>query len=158
MILVSLKCLGQTTELKNPFAKIKGNTFVILQDTTQFKSDLINVLFSDTLELTKPVFDKIEIRKQVSFGEENEEYYFVLVYDLAKKIKVAKWLDKIGDNLFLSNQVDNDNYFHLYYIICKGPDDCFPEVGVIDSHKYWSCGRELMCKKDSKCRKSIVSP
>jgi hypothetical protein len=157
-VLISIQCFGQQTEQITPFAQINGDSMVMMEDSTIFKSKLVKLLFSDTSEKTKPVFDKMTICRQLTFGEANKEYFFILLQDTSNKIRVAKWLEKTGNHLFVINQVDNfeKDGFKLFYIICRGIDDCFPELGVIDGKMYWSCGRDLICKKNSTCRKSVV--
>jgi hypothetical protein len=122
--------------------KIHNNEFYFYVDTTKFKFFLNeNINFKDNVKL-----DKVQIIKQKSIGENPIDFYYILVSDKTKKIKIAKWLDNIDGNLmFNESYTDKESSVKSHYIICVGDNDCYPQFIKLDTLKTWSCDKNLSC-------------
>ena len=145
---------------QKPFAKVIGEHFIIERDTVELKKFLKDNLFSES---TKEIlFDKVEIKKQKMLTS-NEEYYFVLISDSKNHIRIAKWLNRIGENLYSKENLDNGDLFENLYQTCVGEQDCQQNVFTIDSKRHWTCGEQIACMTeeqanlvDCKAYKSII--
>lgn len=95
------------------FAKIYKERVEIIQDTLLLKQKL-----SENINFDKPInFDKVEVIKQKTIGEIQQEYYFVLLKDSRNNIKIARWLNLIGDELYFNNKVNNGDAFEQTYLL-----------------------------------------
>jgi len=156
--------VAQTSAHKNqkPFAVIKGKQIDIKKDTTLFKRYLKANLFS---EVDKTItLDKIEIRKQTMLSS-NEVYYFVLITDFKNHVRIAKWLKKNKNSLYLIDSEDeNAEPIEIMYQVCNGPENCLPNIFKLDSEKHWTCGETMYCLTEQaaklntcKSTKSIIT-
>ena len=134
---------------QQPFAKIYKDVFVIEKDTVAFKKFLKDNLFSESK--TEIRFDKVEIKKQKILTSD-EEYFYVVISDSKNHIRVAKWLNKIGDNLYSKDVIDDDDLFENIYQTCVGKQDCNMNVFVLDSKRYWTCGETMTCLTDEQAK------
>lgn len=143
------------------FAIIKKDKIIFLQDTIALKEKLKTNLFSTN---TKINLEKVEVSKQITISVNPKEYYFLLVKDFHKKIKIVRWLNRIGDKLFFNNKSPNEDSFEQMYTTCEGEEDCDPHVFITDTERFWSCSMDPTCKigivdeKTIKCKsyKSII--
>lgn len=160
VIALSLNVASQESNTRKLFAEIKDDVLEFRYDTLLFKSFLVKNFYSDTAIRLKPGFDKVEIIRQLTFGECHDVYYSILVQDFEQNIRVAKWLTKDRNMLYLSDSCEKGDCLQAYYITCTGEESCFPEVGVENSIKYWSCGHDLICKPGYNCIKriSVLTP
>ncbi len=128
------------------FAKIKDNNFFFVKDTVNFKIDLSKNLFSKG---TNVKFDRVEILTQFV---NNREFYYVILYDYDKHLKTARILNKMNNELLLSN----NNSFEQTYISCVGNDiDCKPNIHYNKLKWFWTCGnklKECMINSNQKCQ------
>jgi hypothetical protein len=164
LFLIPMFSVAQTSIYKNakPFAVIKGKQIEIKKDTTLFKKYLKENLFTEADKAI--VFDKIEIRKQIMLGSK-EVYYCVLITDFTDHMRIAKWLKKKKNNLYLVNDEDaNAETIELIYQICIGPENCLPNVFKLDSEKHWTCGETMYCLTEQaaklntcKSKKAIIT-
>lgn len=126
------------------FAKIYKERVEIIQDTLLLKQKL-----SENINFDKPInFDKVEVIKQKTIGEIQQEYYFVLLKDSRNNIKIARWLNLTGDELYFNNKVNNGDAFEQTYLICVGNNNCYPEVFIFDNKKEWGCSKDPKCISD----------
>ncbi|MBC7439061.1 MAG: hypothetical protein H7250_03635 [Flavobacterium sp.] len=132
------------------FGRIQGNKFIIVGDSSKLKSKILNLIFSNRKEKAKLC---VQISKSQTIGETIEDYYFVLLQDKKKNIKIAKWLEKRGNDLLLVDEFNDKNYWQVLTTACIGKDDCSPQVVITDSKKEWICGHKLICSKDKTCMK-----
>ena len=131
-----------TTISKKAFAKIDNGKFIFLQDTLSLKKRLI-----DNISSKKDIFfDKVVILKQTTLGNNPKEFYYVLIKDSNNHIKISRWLNRIGDELFFSNKIIDGEQFEQIYHFCIGLEDCDPEVFDIDNRKFWNCSKDPTCK------------
>ena len=146
---------------KKLFAKISNNEIIIKYDTIVFKEYI-----SKNISLSKAQinYDKIEVKKQFTLGEEKKVFYYLLLTDFDKKVKTYRWLNKIGDELYFNDDLENKDNFELIYLSCIGNQNCNPNVYVLDKKKGWVCGEQIICMKKNdtinKCvaTKSIITP
>lgn len=131
--------------------QITNKEIIITGDTLQLKNNILQHFKNDSLGL--PNFT-VQIIQSKTFGEVIEDYYFVLLQDKNRKINVAKWLEKEGNDLILISKFENDNYWQVLLTACIGEGDCFPQLAVVNSEKTWACGQALVCSADSKCTKT----
>ncbi|WP_130734744.1 hypothetical protein [Flavobacterium sp. J27] len=119
-----------------------NDEFKFFIDTTKYKSFLYeNINFQNNVKL-----DKVQIMKQQSIGQNPIDFYYVLVTDKAKKIKIAKWLEKIDDNLYFNEDYSSkEASVKSHYIICVGDNNCYPQYIMLDTLKTWSCDKNLSC-------------
>lgn len=146
---------------KKLFAKISNNEIVIKYDTIVFKEYI-----SKNISLPKAQidYDKVEIKKQFTIGEEKKIFYYVLLTNFKEKVKTCRWLNKIGDELYFNDDTENHETFELIYLSCIGNQNCNPNVFVVDKKRGWVCGEEIICVKKNdtinRCivTKSIITP
>lgn len=132
------------------FATIENNEYIFKLDTLTFKEKIAKNIFS---KKSKVDYDKLTIVEQVSLGKEKASYIFLLLLDFDKKIKTARLLKKINNNLFLSQEKKID----LTYVSCVGDSlICLPNI-IINNHleMEWICSdKKGVCIIDNtKCRK-----
>lgn len=133
------------------FAKIEGDNLVIVGDTLKLKARVSQLLYADLKEKSQNL--SIHVGKNQTFGEKHEDYYFVLMQDKMNNVSIAKWLEKVGNNLLLIDDFNGENYWQVLTTVCIGKDDCTPEVAIIDLKKSWVCGHKLMCGIGEDCKK-----
>lgn len=127
------------------FAVVYGERIAIIQDTTLLKQKL-----KENISFDKPInFSSVKIVKQKTIGDLQEEYYFVLIKDSHSKVRIARWLNLTGNELYFNNNTNQNDSFEQTYLICVGNSDCYPEVFVFNNQRIWGCS------KDSKC---IIEP
>jgi hypothetical protein len=128
------------------FAKIEGNKFFFVKDTVSFKKYLSKSLYSKE---TNVKFDRVEILKQFV---SNRIFYYVILYDYEKHLKTARILNKVDNELLLSE----NNSFEQTYISCVGNEiDCKPNIHYNKSKWFWTCGnklRECLINSNEKCQ------
>ena len=154
-MLTYLNCAAQELKKNYVFAEIKQGNFIILKDTAKLKSEIVELMFSDSANQFKPNFDRLEVRKLSSFGDTSIVYYSYLLTDNKNHIKVSKWLEKIGNKLYVIDDPKEEDMEKLYYFACIGKDDCFPEIRTEGKEKNWTCWRDKMCKVKSNCIRII---
>lgn len=130
--------------LEIPFAKIENDKLIIIQDTTLLKQKLLENITSE-----KPIhFNKVEILKRKTIGDVQEEYYFVLVTNNQYNIKIARWLNLVGNELYFNDKTNQVDSFEQIYLTCVGNNDCYPEVFIIDNKRSWGCTKNPKCITD----------
>lgn len=136
---------------------MKNGKFIFTTDTIALKNSFTNII-----EMTDVKLEKIEILKDKTFGEKQEDFYMVIAYDRHKELKIARWLVKDRDSLFyykpikLEEITDEEIFYRSYYVCHGSNDDCFPHVAYIDGQRMWGSSEKLICEPDSPC-KGIVS-
>ncbi len=146
---------------KELFATVTGDSYNIRIDTLIFKKRISENIFSSTSNIT---YDKIEVKKQFTIGEEKKVFYYIQLTNYNKNLKTTRWLEKINDKLYLNNSEKGDDAFELLYASCQGINNCTPNVYISDKKRFWICGELAVCsnKKDdsTSCAssKSIISP
>ena len=145
-ITISFSQSKNTLEL---FAIMQGQDFRIVGDTLRVKSEVTNLVLSDHPH-SKLI---VEIIKGQTLGEKIEEFYYLLLRDKKNNVTLARWLEKIDNNLYFVTKFVGSNYWQVLTTACIGPDDCNPQVAIIDSTKQWVCGTALVCKIESNCKK-----
>lgn len=134
-----------------PFAKVYGERIEIIQDTTLLKQKL-----KENISFDKPIhFNSVEIVKQKTIGDLQQEYYFVLIKDSRSKVRIARWLNLIGEELHFNNKINQIDSFEQIYLICIGSNDCYPEVFVFDNKRNWGCSKDPSCITDPQKREAL---
>ncbi|WP_396151933.1 hypothetical protein [Flavobacterium sp.] len=134
-----------------PFARVKGEKIEIIQDTTLLKQKL-----KENISFDKPIhFNSVEILKQKTIGDSQEDYYFVLIRANDSKVRIARWLSLIGDELYFNNKTNQFNSFEQTYLICVGNNDCYPEVFIFNDQKNWGCSKDPKCITDPEKREAL---
>lgn len=131
---------GQDSE-QSLFAEITTNGYVFHSDTLELKKTIIKQMFqtSDTM------FNKIKIVQQRTLGT-NQEFYYILITDKNNTIKIAKWLNLIGNKLYMNNKISEGSLFEQSFIACRGTDECSPQVFQdSDGTRKWGCNKDLKC-------------
>ncbi len=156
-VFFTLSCYAQETK-QEPIAVIKGDGFEFKIDTNAFKKEIVKHLFSGQ----EVEFNSFEIKKQFTLGTKRE-FYYLLLTDTKRHIKVAKWLNKQGNNLFTNDEIGEGDAFEQTYLTCQGINDCDPNVFEEGKDIGWLCGEELSClampeKDELKCKatKSLI--
>jgi len=145
------------TNPKKAFASIKNGAFVFKIDTVAYKKKVREALFADR----NIVFDKITINRQNTLNT-NREFYYVMLSTKNNRYKVAKWLNRKGDNLFSNDEITEGDLFEQTYQTCEGDGSCFPQVYENGDIRMWGCGGDVKCyigdKVDANCKsaKSIL--
>jgi len=147
--LFSVTIQAQLTGRK--IAHIDGNHFVFEADTLELKQSLEKIINMKAVKL-----DRIEIRKDVTFGDRQEDYYMLIAFDYSKSLKTVRWLANRDGSLYFTaleeSDMTDDDIFYATYFTCYGTDsDCFPMVAHLSDGYGWSSSTELTCKPDSKC-------
>ncbi|WP_395044345.1 hypothetical protein [Flavobacterium sp.] len=137
------KLVNNQNELKSNklIAIIKNDNYVFKTDLEILKNRLIQNISTEK----KINFDKIEIIKQFTIGDEPKEFYYILLKDSNTNIKIARWLNKIDNKLYFNNLIGKINQFEQTYQFCVGKNDCNPEVFEIDKDFFWSCSKDPKC-------------
>lgn len=134
--------------LETPFAKIHEGKIIFIQDTTLLKEKL-----KENISFDKPIeFDSVEIVKQTTIGDLQEDYYFVLIKNYQYRVKIARWLNLIGDELYFNNKTNQVDSFEQIYLTCIGNNDCYPEVFIFDNQRGWGCSKNPKCLIDTEQR------
>lgn len=142
---------GKAPQKSILFAQINGYDVKMKIDTVQFKNKISTTVFSAN---SKIEFDKIEVVKQFTIGEEKKVFYYLLLTDFDKKVKTSRWLVNIGESLYLNENVKkNSDNFELLYLTCAGNQNCNPNVFILDKKRSWICGENPSCLRDGETRK-----
>jgi len=136
-------------------ANISSEGFDFLIDTTMFKQEVRDIIFSkdDSLHF----YDKVSIVRDTSFGDKQEIYYYVLLEDFSTNYSTVKWLEKRSDSLMMINDLKDKNYLQFLFFCCQGLVDCTPKVGWLQGQKKWTCGGSFVCVIDGSCITSKVA-
>lgn len=133
------------------FAQINANGIKFEIDTVKFKNKISTSIFSVD---SKIEFDKIEVVKQLTIGEEKKIFYYVLLTDFDKKVKTSRWLVNIGKFLYINEDIGkNKDNFESLYLTCAGNQNCSPNVFTLDKKRSWICGENPSCLKEGETRK-----
>ncbi len=128
-----------------PFAKVYGERIEIIQDTTLLKEKL-----KENISFDKPIdFDSVEIVKQTTIGDLQEDYYFVLIKNNQYRVKIARWLNLVGNELYFNDKTNQVDSFEQIYLTCIGNNDCYPEVFIFDNQRGWGCSKNPKCLIDT---------
>ena len=131
-------------DIDSPFARVYAEKIDIIQDTTLLKQNL-----KENISFDKPIhFNSVEIIKQKTIGDLQEEYYFVLIKDSRSKVRIARWLNLIGNELHFNNKTNNADSFEQTYLICTGINNCYPEVFILNNQRSWGCSKDPKCILD----------
>ena len=142
------------------FASIDNDNIRIKTDTISYKVLMAKKLFPEE----NITFDKIEIRKQKSIGSSQDIY--IIYLQSGNNIRAARYLIKRGKGLYVNNflDIDSDDFFEQICLVCRGIDECSPEVFTDKKLRMWGCSKTVGCNADddentSKCisQQSIVS-
>ncbi len=138
-------------DIDYPFAKIYEERIEIIQDTTLLKQKL-----KENISFDKPIhFNSVEIVKQKTLGDLEEEYYFVLIKDSPSKVRIARWLNLIGNELHFNNKTNQVDSFEQIYLICNGNNDCYPEVFIFNNQRNWGCSKDPKCILEPETRSNL---
>ncbi len=134
---------AQATSLLKPFATISGESYIFKIDTVGFKKNAKdNILPNEDV-----VLQKIQIIKQVSLGAKNQ-FYYVMVSSSDNKFKIAKWLNRKGNNLYVNDVLAEGDLFEQSYLLCIGDGTCGPQVFEDKGNRMWGCSEDLKCYTD----------
>lgn len=135
LLIITFSCYSQE---KIAVITDKGYEFAI--DTLSYKQNLEKQLDQD-----KPItFNKVEVVKQKTLVSERD-FYYLLLTDAGKNIKVAKWLNKVGNNLISNDELTEGDLFEQTFLLCVGTGDCDPQAMENESGRHWGCTTELIC-------------
>lgn len=140
------KAIASNDNKKKLVAYLNNSKFIYSIDTLKFKSEISSTIFSPDSAIE---FDKIEIIKQYSIGEEIIPFYYILLTDFDKKVKTARWLSKENDSLYFNNDLNKEKEnFDLIYLTCAGENNCNPQLFIFDNKRSWACSDNPMCLRD----------
>lgn len=148
---------GQKSNLAEKIGYIENNHYIITVDTLKLKEYWEQITGVADTELTN-----MEIRKTLTLGDREEDFYMLIAYDKSKKLKMSRYLFKQDNDLYfytvdLSKDVSDNEMFFCYYYLCYGADDdCFPHVGILENQYFWSNSHLLVCELDSPCKGGIT--
>lgn len=137
---------------ENDIAYLENGDYKFLIDTTTFKVKLEKII-----NLPKISLDKIEIRRDTTFGLKREAYYMLMAYDKSMHLKSAHYLIKKGNKLCFYNSksvVDekNDLFYQTYFTCYGATTNCYPIVGDLDGGLAWRGSEDAVCRKDDPCK------
>lgn len=132
------------------FAKIENDSVYIIYDTAKFKADILELVFNDYE--SKPVFESVNVVKKAIIGDSTNFYYSINLIDNSGTIKVAKWLEQRGTELYMIDKSSQPNSLKTNYITCIGSDECTPSVLMFEGRLGWSCGKSAVCTPESNCK------
>ena len=132
------------------FAKIENDSIHIVYDTAKFKADILAFIFDDYK--SKPIFESVNVVKKAIIGDTTNFYYSIILIDQSNTVKVAKWLEKRGTELYIIYKSSQPNSLKTNYITCTGSDECTPSVLMFEGRLGWSCGKSAVCTPDSNCK------
>jgi len=132
------------------FATLQRRAVHIVYDTVQFKADVLDIVFSDYKQ--KPSLASLRVVHKPVVGDPAKLYYAVLISDTSGSIKIAKWLEQRGQNLYLIDKFSEDKRLQAYYFTCIGTEGCTPSVLSVDGELGWSCKESAVCTPDVSCR------
>ena len=137
-----LSCAG--VQAQKTFAKIDRETYIITAETNAYKQEVLKTVF---MTGDQPKLSGLQIHSQQTLGEAEETIYFVLMQDPGRQLKVAKILERRGDELIMDET--STEYFTRGYLTCNGTGDCAPQVFILDSKKNWVCGTKMECSAEA---------
>lgn len=145
LILIFSSSCGVKKDVSNHslilFAKIKNDKIIILKNT----DSLIKLIENNITTKKQLQFNQVSVKRQKTISADKKEFYYVFIHDSINHIKISRWLEKKGKNLYFNN----DDAFKLTYNFCIGEDDCDPNLFYMDNEYFWSC------KLDPKC---LITP
>ena len=130
---------------KKPFAKIINESYILVIDTIVFKKKIIGNIFSKE---SKVIFDKIEVKKQFTIGEEKKVFYYVLLTDFSTTTRTCRWLNSVDNVLYLNDDFEGNDSFEQMYLTCIGTENCATNVYILDSKRFWLCGENPNCLRE----------
>jgi len=149
--------ITSSSNSKKAFATIKNGAFIFKIDTVAYKKKVKEALFNDP----DIVFNKIIISRQITLNTKRE-FYYVMLSTKDNRIRVAKWLNKKGNNLFSNDEISEGDLFEQIYVTCEGAGTCSPQVYEDGTTKMWGCSEDIKCyigdkvNSDCKASKSII--
>ena len=129
------------TATNGSFASIEEDTMEVNIDTTAFKKFLeTNLLPKQNIKL-----NTIQVKKQKALGS-GEVFYYVYAATKDKKIKVARWLNKRKNELYLNDELPDEGVlFEQSYLVCKGTGKCAPQLYKNGDERMWGCTTVVAC-------------
>lgn len=154
VLFACISCESQSSS-DLPFASFTDGKVEFVQDTVVFKKHIRESMnFRDEVN-----FDKVEILKQATINigtSKSIEFYYLLISDTKHHYKVARWLNKVDDKLYINNKNHVGDQFEQMFLICVGADNCHPEVFDIDGKKSWGCNKDPKCLLEEPDPKTIT--
>lgn len=145
-ILVSVFCLYiffscSKVNTSGSFASIEEDTMEVNIDTTAFKKFLETKLFSN-----KDIkFNTIQVRKQKALGA-GKEFYYVYLATKDNSVKVARWLNKKGNDFYLNDVMPDEGVlFEQSYLVCRGIGECSPQLFIDGERRMWGGTTVVAC-------------
>lgn len=135
----------QNNDSKKLFARIINESYVLEIDTIVFKNKIAENIFQKE---SKIFFDKIEVMKQFTIGEEKKVFYYVLLTDFSTNTRTCRWLNRVENDLYLNDDFESGDSFEQMYLTCIGTENCATNVYVLDSKRFWLCGENPNCLRE----------
>lgn len=138
LLLITFSCYSQ-----EKIAVITDNGYEFAIDTLSYKQNLEKQL--STFVSGKTItFNRIEVVKQKALLTKID-FYYLLLTDAKNNSKVAKWLNKEGNNLISNDEITEGDLFEQTFLLCAGTGDCSPQVMEDEEGRFWMCSTEIMC-------------
>lgn len=140
LIIFSSLCASAQTSVTT-IAKENGSSISFVIDTVAYKKFVSTQLLDSGYDVA---FDKIEVKRQMTLGSKREFFYLLLTSKM-KKIKVARWLNKQGNEFLTNDELGEDDVFEQLYLTCVGGGNCSPHVFEDKDIRMWGCSDVLGC-------------
>jgi len=149
-------CLGFYANAQNSsttIGRVKGDSFEFVIDTVAYKNYVSRQLLDSGYDF---IFDKIEIKTQLTLGSQREFFYLLLI-SKDKKIKVARWIIKQGNNFITNDELGEDDVFEQLYLTCVGSGSCSPQVFEDNNIRMWGCSDVVGCSASEGQRPKCIT-
>jgi hypothetical protein len=131
----------------------KNKDYIFITDTIALKAG-----FEDLIAMPNIKLDKIEVLKDKTIGDRQEDYYMVVAYDFSESLTVARWLVKKDNGLYYyknntGEETDDTVFFRTYYACYGSKTNCFPKVAHLnDGYTWGGNSTKLVCDPDDPCK------
>lgn len=153
----SYSLMSQTSDESNKLLTGKKLIAEMIDNkiSLKIKKEEFIKLINDSLFSKTPIIDDLEIKKDVTLGDEKIEFYFLRFYSNSKNINLVRWLFKDNHKLYIDKTYNSEIYTYKdFYVSCEGVDSCKPRLFFIDSFYFWGCGDFIGCVTEEEANKN----
>jgi len=139
-----------------PFAEWNKDHYEIIIDTNRIKQQIADLMGRMEVPLH---ITATEVKEGNTTGDKKTSYYYVLFSNNDQFIKIARYLKKIDNKLFLINERKENNDYQLQLISCRSNSEsrCEPQLHIEKEQHFWTC-RSAESMERIECERKIVMP
>lgn len=155
---VSFLCGGFTTteevtydlSKKITIAEIDNGNLEVLIDTKAFLNTVNKEIQGKDSQL-----HKIGIKKGTSLGDEQREFFYIIMSSGEKNIHVVRLLHSRNGKVFMKTASGLRGFTSYdFFIGCEGNENCYPRMFYLDGKFTWSCREKPVCVSDEEAARN----